>query len=395
MIAIKTTVTSAASGEEVSTPISGEGVKKPTDTFTELNPNDASACPTGTCGDTSNLVSAGSSLSSLGTSLAAANAALGAAETNDLWQSLICGKTPTGINSPINVKNDLDTSALWLRSTGCTVEGLVKLLKVEDGKLGLDTKEIQKRLDKTLNASLANMDNAARVSIVTAMAGNLNTSPADLEMRIGEATVLIEAAKANDAKGFTELLKTATGSSALIEFLDLEAEAAILDHLIDQAIQLGIPQAIDIVLEKIEDDKIRRKIILNNIRSSAIWSDLDYIDKAVELVGSSGVLARVPDLISLITRYYSIPRRSKSSDYGDLLGKLKSTLNGVDPSWMFTTKLDVVVGNLEAFTEASNDCEKLFLLDENLVTSTLIGKAYKVQSISSVAKFNYAHIGNI
>lgn len=385
MITIKSTATKAESGAEASTVIAGTGIKKPSDTYNELKPNDPEACPTGTCSD----------IAGLGTSLSNASSALSSLESNSLWGSLVCGAPINNVSTNIDVKSDLDTSAMWLRSTNCTVQGLVNLLKVDNGKISLDKTEIQKRLDNTLNASLANISKYTKSQITNIMANKLGTEPSVLKATIGGAEIIIEAAKANDAKSFTELLKKATGSTEIIEFLDLEAEAAILDHLLDQAIQLGIPQAIDIILGKIEDDNLKRKSILRNIRTSAIYSELNYIRKAIEYIGSEGVLSKVPDIIVLICRYYSLPKRTPSSEYDDKLDYLLGTLSLISPTWMNTYRNGTLVSNLAPFTNASSDCEKLFMRRGLTKTNMMIAKKYRKKSILEVASFNYKNISNI
>jgi hypothetical protein len=385
MITIKSTATKAESGAEASTVIAGTGIKKPSDTYNELKPNDPEACPTGTCSD----------IAGLGTSLSNASSALSSLESNSLWGSLVCGSPIKNISTNIDVKSDLDTSAMWLRSTNCTVQGLVNLLKVDNGNISLDKVEIQKRLDSSLNASLNNISKLTKSQITNIMASRLGTEPSVLKATIGGAEIILEASKANDAKSFTELLKKATGSTEIIEFLDLEAEAAILDHLLDQAIQLGIPQAIDIILDKIEDDNLKRKSILRNIRTSAIYSELNYIQKAIEYIGSDGVLFKVPDIIILICRYYTLPKRTLSSEYDDKLDYLLDTLNLISPTWMNSYRNGTLVSNLAPFTNASSDCEKLFMRRELTKTNMMISKKYRKKSILEVSSFNYKNISNI
>lgn len=377
MITVKNSVTETYTGSSVTTAISGMSIKTPQREVDLKDPSNAGSCPTGTCGTASVNFNA---LSALNTN-----------SNSTLWKTLVCGDDVETL-SESDTKNRMETSSLWLRSTNCTAEGLASLLTVDNGKLGLDKDEITRRLNNTLNLAIGNVEGGSSESLLGMMSERMGTNPRDTIVMIGQAKQLISAAKVEDAKGFTKLLKQFTGSDELIEFLDLEAEMAIIDHLLDQAIDLGIPQAFDIILGKIEDDRDKRRAILRNIKQSAMNSELKYVDKAVELIGSDGVLQKVPDIIPLILQYYSFPVGTKSEDYDDAWSSLNNTLTSIKSDWYMTNRNGVSVGYLEPFTVASTDAIKLLKRDPSIDAMVMIGPTYPIKSKITVAKQTYKNI---
>src|SRR5690606_3903894 len=101
----------------------------------------------------------------------------------------------------------------------------------------------------------------------------------------------------SDARSLTRYLQEITGDGELAQVLDVGAEAAVFDHFLKKAIELGIDDAVDILFEKSSDKKAFTEVLSNNLLQMAIASDLDGLRKAVGHVGRHEALARYPRLI--------------------------------------------------------------------------------------------------
>src|SRR5690606_31120606 len=112
-------------------------------------------------------------------------------------------------------------------------------------------------------------------------------------------SVLIEGERFNnkkykDASSFTKLVNAIVGNESLMKVLDLESEGALVGLLIKQAIALGIPKAIDALLDKISDEKLKKQLMVDSLETAARSSDLVTVNKVLDIIGVPKALARVP-----------------------------------------------------------------------------------------------------
>jgi hypothetical protein len=345
------------------------------DSMGSKNPLNPGACPDGRC------PSGRFGLSSIG------NMAKGL--VGSLWNTLLCG--PGAVPADPRAKNRVDMSALWLRSTGCSAADILKLIKVKDGKIRLNRKELDDRLSAAMGQSVNTLKAGATAALVAGLAAATGKDEATVAMAVGETVTILDNSKVNDAQTLTELLKVVSGSESIARMLDMEAEFAILDMILDKAIELGIPQAFDIIMGKIEDDKMRRRLILERLRQSAIMSELALVRKAIEQVGSAGALARVPDLVRLITYNYTWGRNVTPAMYPAKRDELLLTLNMADPNWDKTYRNGVLVSNIEPFAVASDRALTLFKMSEHKYKAMFAPK-YETVSVRTLARRNYPRV---
>jgi hypothetical protein len=156
----------------------------------------------------------------------------------------------------------------------------------------------------------------------------------------------------------------------------------VFGKIMAKASEYGIPEAIDMLLAKMADDKERKRLLIENLKNFVYQSDLVSINKVIDYVGAQGALARVPDFVSLLMTFYHYPM-GVSKPTVALRDQLAATLARVDPNWyLYNRKVvndplwsvqkrrcnspgavsDNMVSNLEPFTYASPDALALFLL---------------------------------
>lgn len=199
----------------------------------------------------------------------------------------------------------------------------------------------------------------------------------------GSVTRIIEEGKDVDsAKGVTELLNTMVQDEAqTIDMLDLGAQAATLSVILDEATRLGIPGAIDTILDKIGDDnpKQQRRMLLNNLRLAVMRCDLGVIEKAIIKIGPQVMLERMPDFINMFLTFYTFPSNTSVSNHRTLRTQMLAILNDVDADWdkydrvvsrdqgggNFADETDVII-SLDPFAYASEDALTLFMMDPDV-----------------------------
>ena len=241
-------------------------------------------------------------------------------EPQSLWEAILCGPDERSQRDPMAGRR-ADFSAMWLRSTGCTAEDIAQLITVEDGKLVLNEDEIEQRIRDTIGPAINNLDEVAKAGVVAAVAGSLGQDPEAIMATIDGAESLLNPENYEDAKSFTEMLKGLTGNSDIAALLDMETEFAVLDSLINQAVELGIPQAVDHILGEFQNDALRKRALVRNIRRSAMNSQLGIVEQGISELGRHRVMQRVPDLHAIILRYYRFPSGTTTQDYSTQIGR--------------------------------------------------------------------------
>lgn len=283
------------------------------------------------------------------------------------------------------LKEEVKTS---VGSYGKNIKGLAEDLKIEDGKLGVDKKLATERLiDSTGN--LASPISRMGVDVLDSLMGKMGVkgqSPKDIAEGLGEAgkpgkgffqdkekaagllrvvmddrgqtiSRLVNDADFKSAKGIKDLLG-ALGSTAEMQLFDLDAQFAVADELMEKLNKYGGLDALDIVLEKIEDDKDKKRYILSNLPTLFNRCDIRSIRKAIDWVGASAVMRKVPNGIVILMQQYRMPsgqwtnvdRREEIREDFDLF---LDTLNRLDDKWRVTTWNGNEVLNLAPYQAAS------------------------------------------
>jgi hypothetical protein len=305
-------------------------------------------------------------------------------DPQSLWEAILCGPDERARRDPMAGRR-ADFSAMWLRSTGCTAEDIAQLITVEDGKLVLDEDEINQRIRDTIGPGINNLDDAARGAVLAAVAQSLGQDPEAIAATIGGATSLLDPANYEDAKSFTEMLKGITGNSDIAALLDMETEFAVLDTLINKAVELGIPQAVDHILDEFENDALRKRALVRNIRRAAMNSQLGVVQQGLDELGRHRVMQRVPDLHAMVLKYYRFPQGTTSQDYDTHRTELFNLLDGADPNWAVRDRNGVTVSDLRPFQSVSNDAQKLLQHTQYQVPMQL-GREYPQEPIKDVAR---------
>lgn len=376
MIKIKSSKTKKLLGfGDIMNSIGGVTSSLGTDKFDLSNPMDSLSCPTGNCGDLAGSVNKFAKSKILGSSV------------GDLWKQLVCGEfeeRDSGSSFESQQK-----STLWLRSTNCSAVQLLNLLKIDNGKVKIDTETIKGRLKKISKNMISDTKQAALVGSISNLTGKNNEESAII---LNGVKTIIENKDVRDVDDFVNLMGSFTGNEALLEVLDLQAEAAVLGDLLKQASDLGILDAVDIILEKVRDDKMRRAILLDNLMNYVMWSDLDMVNKTIEHVGNEKIMAKYPNIVNSILQYYKFKTTSDSTKLEGYKDELLNTINTLDDEWAVADRNRVATSDLSPFANASKSSIKVLKLDPLYEVEAHIAEKHVGSSMIRVAKYNVNNI---
>ena len=201
---------------------------------------------------------------------------------------------------------------------------------------------------------------------------------------IGNKTQKFDAGQMDSARQVFSLINQVTNSSQLKAFFDVGSESALLSGVMREAIALGVPDAIDVLVENAKDSDIAFNALYANMRVACEHSDLDTVNLMIEKVGVTQFLAQVPDAAPVLLSSYELPLGTNSTNYDNEWNALKLALDSLSPNWDKIERNGTMVTDLTAFTGVSDDARKLMMRQPEYLVATLIGSNY-AESVDLIA----------
>lgn len=300
-------------------------------------------------------------------------------------------------NQPTNAVKDSAIAAAQALRRNTNFKDLAELITIEDGKASVKPKDAADKVADVIggpNSPLADLTENIKDSLLKAVGfADENELAAAAEGSGGNVVktkkgwqtvqgikviynnvVALRNFDPKNAGDVAKLLNGIAGNSELAKVLDLESQFAVLGSVMKKVSELGIPDAIDMILDKLADDKERRRLILENLRQFVMNSDIYTLGKAYQYVGGPGILSRVPDFINLLMTFYRLPFGTSKPTL-TILNQVKGLMDNVQPNWHKYNRNGVLINNLEPFSYASQDALNLFALDPNFIIHVRVAPA--------------------
>lgn len=303
------------------------------------------------------------------------------------------------------VGNDIVDSA---KKAALDPKALAKAIKVQDGKMSLSGGSIKDILTKGLLGG----KNGSRIGNttgpnLTGLPGLSNTQGKlaekyladiigeDAAALLGKGGKLYKIGAGVDTSTAAGLMK---GIAKLADFPELASVAD--DHAIlatslaylDTAISMGIPDAIDILLNKIKDDKRARQRLIANVRGAVLRADIATIKKIIEYIGARAVLEQVPDACVYILAAYNFPPKTNPKQYSSLRTELLGLLEQLDSEWDRESRNGVLVNKLDPFTRISRAAKTLLQLEATYDVPIAMAATYKKVDLNSMMRKMYPYL---
>jgi hypothetical protein len=291
------------------------------------------------------------------------------------------------------------------KKTALDPKALAKAISVEDGKFSLSTKSLKDIMTKgLLKKGLGARVGGVAGPNLTGIPGLSKTQTGLAEKYLGEligsdntdlvnkAGKLFKIGNGIDTSSASGLMK---GIAKLADFPDFaniadqhSFTASALAYL-DTAISMGIPDAIDVLLGKIKDDKLKRKRILANVRGAVLRADIPIIKKIISYIGARAVVDQVPDACVYILAAYNFPRGTLPKDYPGLRAELLGLLEELDSEWDRERRNGVLVSKLDPFTRISRAAKSILQLQPDYDVPMAMALTYKKVDLNAVLKKSY------
>lgn len=193
----------------------------------------------------------------------------------------------------------------------------------------------------------------------------------------------------NNARQVFSLINQVTNSTQLTGFFDVGSESALMSSVMGEAIALGVPDAIEVLVENAKDDQIAYNALFANMQVAVENSDLDTILLMLDKVGVNTFKAQVPNAATLLLSNYELPVGTTVEAYDSELAALKLALTALDDKWNLTQRGDEWIMDLTPFAEISGDARTLFMRDDELMVASMIGPQYSQIKLTDELKQMY------
>lgn len=292
-----------------------------------------------------------------------------------LWERLLCS-SPMAIGygsrsrSPLQMLYD----ALFMRLTNCAAQVLTDSLQIYGNSVQLNERAIQNRLRNALGRSKDILSEETQASASAKM--GIDTKYFKSAIKIGNKIKELDRDDKSDPQETVDLINSLSENGDVAEYLDMQAEYALLDTMIDQAIASGSSDAIEVILAKLQTDDQRQELLLGRVRDAAFNSDFHTINLTLKYASSHAILARVPTIVTDILQYYIQPESDDANKDHTALSELITLLTTLDPRWDTKVRNGIAYKNLYVFSYASVDAKRLFMLNDTYRSAILLAPSF-------------------
>lgn len=288
-------------------------------------------------------------------------------------------KAPTGTQSGTKGTGlDLGNSILnAIRSTKFSATDISGIITVKDGA-HIDKAAARTKVDGLMKSSglYKTFSDTMQQNIANAIGAATGKDGSSYLVTIGGVAKEVMAGDASDLKGIVGLLNSISGNSELASLLDMTSSFAFFNETIQKMNEWGLTDAFSELIDKIDNEELRKKLMLSNVRSLIVNGDLDNVNKVIDYFGVEQVLSRVSDAIELLITCYAFPEDTTSDKYPSIRDKFIALLGRFKTNWWLTTRNGVSVPNAAMFSSCSDDTKTLFITVDYLRSLVMVGPNY-------------------
>lgn len=278
------------------------------------------------------------------------------------------------------------------KSTGLSTD-LTKLFQKTASGFSIDPAALTDRVTKALSGSsnlLRGLSEGLQQQLTQGVAGLSQQIYGQLQAKVGEVTRSLNLQNTvSDARGILDLVNHISGNENLTQFFDVGAEANMLSGIFREAIQMGIPEAVEALAAAAQSSVAADYALRGNIEVAVTVSDLDTTALMIDKLGINRILADVPDAPHRLVMNYQLPQGTAHDQLDAEFSKLSSVLDQLSPNWRHYERGGEAVSDLSLFYNASPDARRLFARRPELQLEALIAAEYRPTSMIQQARKMY------
>lgn len=275
-----------------------------------------------------------------------------------------------------------------------TVKEMLKDLKADSsGNISMDKDAVSKRVGDIMDGQRG-LAMGMGDDFLTGVAKSLAKSDdkEGIQIKVGDTIRFIDEADYTSAKGITDIVKSITDNETVAKVLDVDTQMEFIGGIIDKAIEYDIPDVIDDLLQQIEDEKRRERLLIRKLGRAIRASNFSLINEILDLHGAQKCLAREPEAVKNLLRYYRFPRNRNRNNYDSYRNAIINTAARFNPTWDEYEREGETIPNLIPFVYASEDALTLFRASDEYRTVAMIAPTYRSRSILGMAESQYPYM---
>ena len=284
---------------------------------------------------------------------------------------------------------------------GSKLTDLTALIKTGSGS-GIDKDALTSRLETLSGVRFGSVDGLMGEVSDGALGKLINSTGLDSKRIMDDTGQFINLSQGTDfktANDYTSLVNTLFDTNIGRVIVDNYAEVALFGTLIAFAVEIGLPDAIDDLFDKISDKKEAKKALIASLESAARNGDVSTLKSIRKHIGGAAMFSRLPNLIPLVLQGYRFPRvynETTNPNYKELYDSFIDLFSSVNKDWIVQLRGARSCSKLSAFTTASQDSLMVFRNYGEFVTEALIAPTYQAKSMQDLARaqFTYTYISD-
>lgn len=270
---------------------------------------------------------------------------------------------------------------------------IADLIEINNG-VGIDDEKALRRMQNMTGYRYDNASSFAKsissdaAALVEKLTGY---EPSGLFDAVGDFYPLVSG-DVTSARELMSIISDITDNEFVNSFVDISAEAGLFGTLMKYAIEMGLPDAVDILMDKIHDEDLRNRVLIENLETAARAGDLGSLYKIKELIGADAMMARCPNIVTLVLGGYRFRDRRKPIDYQGIYTSMIELFTALDPHWDGTTRDGKPIGYLGMWATASENSIELFTRVGSYKDEALIGRSYPSTTLKALARSSFKSV---
>jgi len=197
----------------------------------------------------------------------------------------------------------------------------------------------------------------------------------------------------SSAKGIVRSMAELSGDRDFIKLVDTYGKKMVHGEFYKKAIEMGIPEYIDRVLDKSDPNDPSTILALERIlMMGASKGDVKALNIAVDKLGVDRVNSILPNLIELFIRHYRFTVQPAVDQYPQIRQQQITFFRRLQPNWPKVKRGSETIGDLTTFSRASKDFKTLYAADSEFRIPLLIASKYPRMTLPAIAKRHFPSV---
>lgn len=195
-----------------------------------------------------------------------------------------------------------------------------------------------------------------------------------------------------DSRATFNLVDRQTGPETQVQLIDVAAESSTMTTSMGQMIQLGVPDAVQALVDTASDPTVARTALQANIQTAVSASDMTTIHLLITQLGVGTIQSQMPDFATQLLSSYRIPTGTTTDAYPALMTDLVGVLNTVSPAWDTVNRHGEVLPNLAVFIQISDGARRVLSTAPTYATAIALAPTYPSVDLWNTLQTEYPYM---